>query len=106
VAFGIGDDLWLLVFAWLVDRFTPLPEEDPVEVTGARLRPYFDSLPTDIVDFGDHANLALSPMSHRDLALLAFTARYGRATRGTASGLLLRPAANDAVPAETEEETA
>ncbi len=104
VAFGVGDDLWLLVFAWLVDRFTPWPEEEPVEFTGAQLRRYLDSLPTDLVDFGDHANLALSPMSHRDLALLAFTARYGRGYAREGESLVLAPTERatvpDAVPAD------
>ena len=98
VAFGVGDDLWLLVFAWLVDRFTPGPEEEPVEFTGAKIRRHLDSLPRDMVDFGDHANLALSPMSHRDLALLAFTARYGRGYAEEGESLVLVPAERATVP--------
>jgi hypothetical protein len=98
VAFGVGDDLWLLVFAWLADRFTPGPEEEPVEFTGAQLRRHLDSLPTYMVDFGDHANLALSPMSHRDLALLAFTARYGRGYAREGESLVLAPAERARVP--------
>ena len=86
------------MFAWLVDRFTPWPKEEPVEVTGAQLRRYLNSLPTDMVDFGDHANLALSPMSHRDLALLAFTARYGRGYAREGESLVLAPTERATVP--------
>jgi len=97
-AFGVGDNLWLLVFAWLVDRFTPWPGQEPVEFTGAQLRRHLESLPRDMVDFGDHANLALSPMSHRDLALLAFTARYGRGYAREGESLVLAPAERARVP--------
>lgn len=98
VAFGVSDDLWLLVFAWLVDRFTPLPSEESVEFTGAHIRRHLDSLPRDIVDFGDHANLALAPMSHRDLALLAFTARYGKGYAKEGESLVLAPVERATVP--------
>ena len=98
VAFGVGDDLWLLVFAWLVDRFTPLPPEEPVEFSGAQLRRHLGNLPRDMVDFGDHANLALSTMSHRDLALLAFTARYGRGYAREGESFVLTPTERATVP--------
>ncbi len=82
-----------------MDRFTPWPEEEPVEFSGTtQLRRYLDSLPTDMVDFGDHANLALSPMSHRDLALLAFTARYGRGYAREGESLVLAPTERATVP--------
>jgi hypothetical protein len=98
VAFGVDDDLWLVVFAWLVDRFTPLASEESVEFTGAQIRRHLDSLPRDIVDFGDHANLALAAMSHRDLALLAFTARYGRGYAKEGESLVLAPVERATVP--------
>lgn len=98
VAFGVGEDLWLLVYAWLVDRLTPLPGEEPCEVVGGDIRRYLDALPKGEVDLGEHSVFALKSLSHRDLALVALVARYGRGHAGDDRSFILSPRERAEVP--------
>lgn len=62
-AFDVGEDLWLLVYAWLVDRFTPMPGSQPLELTGVELRRHLDTLPKVEVDLGEDHAFALGALS-------------------------------------------
>ena len=76
-AFGVGNDLWQLVYAWLVDRFVPLPGCEPVDISDAELRRQLSRLPQREVDLGEYADMALGPPTHTDVAVVGVIARYG-----------------------------
>jgi transcriptional regulator with XRE-family HTH domain len=96
-AFDVGNELWLLVYAWLVDRFSPLPDEEPVEVSGA-IAKQVNALPKTRFDVGRYSRVALGEMSHGQLALVALTARYGRGYAGADRELFLPPRARSTLP--------
>lgn len=100
-AFGVADDLWLLIYAWLVDRLSPLPGEDRIEVTGAALRTHIGNLPREKIDLGEYGNLALAESTHSELALLGIAARYGGGYAGSDRGVVLAATKRAAVPAST-----
>lgn len=96
-AFDVGDELWLLVYAWLLDRYSPFPGEEPVEVSRL-IAKRKGSLPTTPFDVGRYSKVALGTMSHGDLALVALAARYGRGHAGADRELFLPPRARFALP--------
>ena len=89
--FGIEGDLWLLTYAWLVDRYTPQPGGGRNEFTPQRLSGILRSLPRTPVDLGEHSSLAVGPMSHGQLALMCLVARYGASYAGADVPLVLEP---------------
>ncbi len=97
-ALNVGEDLWLLVYAWLVDRFTPMPGSEPVELTGAALRRHVDALPKVEVDPGEDHAFALGALSHRDLAVVGLMARYERGYAAEETSLVLSPQERAAIP--------
>ena len=89
--FGIEDGLWLLTYAWLVDRYTPQPGAGFAEFTPHRLSGVLRRLPSGDVDLGEHANLAVRAMGHGQLAIMCLIARYGPAYAGADVLLVLGP---------------
>jgi transcriptional regulator with XRE-family HTH domain len=89
--FGIEGDLWLLTYAWLLDRYTPPPGGGRVEFTHQRLSGILRRLPKGSVVLGDHNQLVVRPMSHGQLALACLVARYGPSYAGADSPLVLTP---------------
>lgn len=75
-AFGVTDELFLFLFAWLVDHMTPQPDETPVEVTGATIEDFFDTAPGDEVEVGEYRQFMFEVPSHASMAVLALAARY------------------------------
>lgn len=89
--FGIDGDLWLLAYAWLVDRYTPKPGGGFFEFTPQRLKRVLRRLPSGEVDLGEQANLAARAMGHGQLAIMCLIARYGPAYAGADVPLVLAP---------------
>lgn len=96
--FGIEGDLWLLTYAWLVDRFTPLPGKCQVQFTHQGLSELLRKLPKGPVDLGDHQKLAVRPVSHGQLALGCLIARYGSVCVDAASPLVLEATSRTPAP--------
>lgn len=74
-AFGVTDELWLLLYAWLVDRFTPDRGKGSVDLAQANIAKSLRWLPADTADLGEHKDLILEPARHLDLAMLALIGR-------------------------------
>ncbi len=74
--FDIGDDLWLLLYAWLVDRLVPRPGQPTAQVE-TQLRELAATLPGGVVDLGQIGPFVGPPMTHAELATGCFVARYG-----------------------------
>jgi transcriptional regulator with XRE-family HTH domain len=89
-AFGIDDDLWLLVYAWLVDTLTPGPGEPAAHVS----RPVIEllsALPNRRVSLPEVASLLIGSISHSELAAACLMARYGPSPGATDAPMILRP---------------
>jgi hypothetical protein len=99
-AFGTGNDLWLL-FAWLVDRLTPVPGSHPIELDAGEIRRHFADMPEAAVDLGEHDRVALVPIKHRDLAVLGLMARYGCGYAAVDRPPVLAPTKRMPVPPST-----
>ncbi len=74
-AFRVTDELWLLLYAWLVDRFTPDRGQGSVDLAHANVSKSQRWLPADPVDLGEYKDLILEPGRHLDLAMLALIGR-------------------------------
>jgi len=74
-AFGVTDELWLLLYAWLVDRFTPGCGQGSVDLAHANVVKPQRALPADLIDLGEYKDLILEPARHLDLAMLALIGR-------------------------------
>ncbi|HEV2811114.1 MAG TPA: helix-turn-helix transcriptional regulator [Acidimicrobiales bacterium] len=81
-AFGVTDELWLLLYAWLVDRWTPTPGERAVDLAQVNPSPVLADLPGDQFAADTTAtNLVLGSSSHLEVALFHLGARHQRGTR-------------------------
>ena len=95
-AFGIkGDDLGLLIYAWLADRVAPEPGAEPVEVTRPMLLDLLRDVPPTEMDLGPYAALMEQVPTYTDLAVMALCARYRRAD---GSGVCVPPVVRSYVP--------
>jgi len=74
-AFDVGDDLWLLIYAWLVDLLTPGVGR-PAEV-GQQLKDFSSLMPDRHFDAGPGAGFASVPVTHAQFAAACLVARYG-----------------------------
>lgn len=81
LAFGVTDELWLLVYAWLADRLVPRPGKATVDLAHANLPRVVRDLPQDAIDLGPHKELVIEASRHLDLALLCLIGRYRRHER-------------------------
>lgn len=75
-AFEVDDDLWLLVYAWLVDRLTPGFGQPSADV-GQQLKDLSLMMPDRLFDAGPGAGVASVPVSHAQFAAACLVARYG-----------------------------
>lgn len=80
-AFGVTDERWLLIYAWLVDRLTPRPGKSAVDLADVNIRRVIRDLPSDVIDLGVDKQLMVEPGRHRDVALMCLHARYRRRER-------------------------
>ena len=96
--FGVEGDLWLLAYAWLVDRYTPRPGKGFFEFTPQGLKRVLRRLPAGDVDLGEQANLAVRAMGHGQLAVMCLIARYGPAYAGADTPLVLAPTPRTPAP--------
>lgn len=80
-AFGVTDELWLLLYAWLADRLVPRPGKATVDLAHANLPRVVRDLPQDTIDLGPHKDLVMEASRHLDLALLCLIGRYRRHER-------------------------
>jgi len=96
--FGIDGDLWLLAYAWLVDRYTPQPGAGFFDFTPQSIKRVLRRLPRGEVDLGEQGNLALRAMGHGQLAVMCLIARYGPAYAGADVPLVLPPTPRTPAP--------
>ncbi len=85
-AFGIADDLHLLIYAWALDSLAPEPPDPVRRLTLEELRLHVRLAPEAEVDLGEFKALVVKPGRHVDVALASLAARYHR------SGLVDLPA--------------
>ncbi len=91
-AFGVTAEVWLLVYAWLVDRLVPLPGKAAVQVDD-QLRKLATRLPERAVELPYHAGILNRPRTHTELAVACFVARYGQGPADQDAPIILQPAA-------------
>jgi transcriptional regulator with XRE-family HTH domain len=77
-AFNVGEELYLLLFAWLADRMTPRPGQAPAEITGQNVERFLSVAPSRVVALDEYGHLVVGPATHAELAALALVARYDR----------------------------
>jgi transcriptional regulator with XRE-family HTH domain len=92
-AFGVTDERWLLLYAWLLDRLVPKPGKGAVDLAQVNLRRILRDLPKEAVDLGPHKHLVVESGRHLDVALLCLIARYRRRER-----VLLMPVGRSPLP--------
>ncbi len=92
-AFGVIDECWLLIYAWLLDRLTPFPSKGAVDLAQANLPRVLRDLPDDVIDLGANEHLVVEPASQLDVALMCLIARYLRRQR-----LVLMPLRRSVLP--------
>ena len=70
-AFGVTDELWALLYAWLVDHYTPDRGQARIDLPHTNLAKVLDQLPTDVMYPEPNKDLGIEPTQHVDFALLA-----------------------------------
>ena len=80
-AFAVTDELGLLLYAWLIDRFSPRRGQGSVDLVHSNVAKVLRQLPDDVVDLGEHNKWIVEQSSHADVALLYLVARYRRRQR-------------------------
>jgi len=96
-AFAIGDDLWLLLYAWLVDRLVPRPGQPAAQVE-KQLGELIPALPGGVVDLGEIAPFLGGPVAHAELAAGCFVARYGPGPSAPDEPIVVHPVRRSRVP--------
>lgn len=76
-AFGIDDELYLLIYAWLLDRLSPRVGEPSRTLDLETLRRALRDVPGTTVLLGDHEKPAAEPARHVDVALFLLAAQHG-----------------------------
>ena len=92
-AFGVTDELWLLLYAWLADRYVPTRGQGSVDLQHANIIKALRQLPADVVDLGPNKDFVIEPGRHLDLALLCVLGRYWTRQR-----VVLPPTRREALP--------
>ncbi len=92
-AFGVADERWLLLYAWLLDRLVPRKGKGSVDLAQVNLRRILRDLPQDRFDLGADKDLVVEPGTHLDVALLCLIARYRRRKQA-----VLMPVERSALP--------
>ncbi len=80
-AFAVTDELALLLYSWLIDRFSPRRGQGSVDIVHSNLYKVLRQLPDDLVDLGEHNKWIVQSSSHTEVALLYLVARYRRRQR-------------------------
>ena len=92
-AFGVTDELWLLLYAWLADRYVPTRGQGSVDLQHANIIKALRQLPADVVDLGPNKDLVIESSRHLDVALLCLLGRYWTRQR-----VVLPPTRREALP--------
>lgn len=97
-AFAV-DDVPMFLYAWLVDRFSPMPKQGAVDLAHVNFDKTYRQLPRSTVDLGQRKDWVVEPPRHADLALLYLVARYRRNQR-----VVLPPVARKPLPTRAADE--
>lgn len=97
-AFAV-DDVPTFLYAWLVDRFSPMPKQGAVDLAHVNFAKTYRQLPHTTVDLGERKDSVVEPPRHADVALLYLVARYRRSQR-----VVLPPVARMLLPARRADE--
>ena len=60
----------MFLYAWLVDRFSPMPKQGAVDLAQVNFTKTYRELPRTTVDLGERKDWVVEPPRHADLALL------------------------------------
>lgn len=93
-AFGVTDDLCLLVYAWLLDRYSPHPGHTSVDLGHVNLAKVLRQLPSTTVDLGEFKDFVAVSGTHTDVAVACLGARYRHLQR-----VVLPPVRRSPLPA-------
>lgn len=80
-AFGVTDELWALLYAWLLDRYTPGRGQGRVDLPHTDLVKVVEQLPSDVIYPEANKDLGIQPTRHVDFALLALLSGRWRVDR-------------------------
>jgi len=81
LAFGVTDELWALLYAWLVDHYTPERGQARIDLPHTNLAKVLDQLPSDVMYPEVSKDLGIQPTRHADFALLALLSGRWRSDR-------------------------
>jgi hypothetical protein len=76
-AFGV-EDVPMFLYAWLVDRFTPLPRQGAVDFAHVNVAKTYRQLPRTTADLGERKHWVVEPARNADVALFYVVTRYRR----------------------------
>jgi len=80
-AFGVTDELWALLYAWLLDHYTPERGQARVDLPHTNLAKIFGQLPGDVIFQEATKDLGIQPTRHVDFAMLALLSGRWRSDR-------------------------
>ena len=80
-AFGVTDELWTLLYAWLVDHYTPHLWDRRVDLPHWELVKVLDQFPKDVMYPEASKELGIPPTRHVDFAHLALVSGHLRDDR-------------------------
>lgn len=92
-AFGVTDELWALLYAWLVDHYTPQWGERRIDLDQADVEKILSQFPQDVMLAEESKELGIPPHRHAAFAVLALCSGCSRLDR-----LELRPQRRDRLP--------
>jgi hypothetical protein len=103
-AFDISDDLWLFLYAWLVDRLVPRPGQPAAQVE-TELRELATTLPGGVVELGTVGPFVGPPVTHAELAAGCFVARYGPGPSAPDEPIVMHAVGRSRVPSSAPSDT-
>jgi hypothetical protein len=103
-AFDVGDDLWLLLYAWLVDRLVPRRGQPAVQVE-TQLRELTATLPGGVADLGTVGPFVGPPLTHAELAAGCIVARYGPGPSAPDEPIVVQAVERSRVPSSAPSDT-
>lgn len=80
-AFGVTDELWALLYAWLLDHYTPERGAGSGRSSSHHLVKVVEQLPGDVIFPEANKDLGIQPTRHVDFAVLALLSGRWRVDR-------------------------
>ena len=92
-AFGVTEELWALLYAWLVDHYTPQWGQPRVDLDQSAVEKILLQFPQEVMLPEESKELGIPPTRHADFAVVALFSGCSRLDR-----LELRPQRRDRLP--------